>query len=80
MPDLKVGYASYLLCLWIGNEAGKPVWRASLESTRDTERYSFPSVEELLEFLKDQFIEPKFNGQQEIDPFSTPYREEDLPC
>lgn len=48
-------YASYLLCLWLGNESGKPVWRSSLESTRNPERHNFHSLDELVNFLQRRF-------------------------
>jgi len=44
-------YASYLLRLRKSDQEGYPVWRASLESTRDGQRTDFGSVEELIAFL-----------------------------
>jgi hypothetical protein len=45
------GYVSYLLRLWRSEVAGRPAWRASLESTRTGERQTF-SLEELLAYLQ----------------------------
>ena len=48
-------YASYLLRLRRSDQDGRPIWRASLESTRDGQRTNFDSVESLIAFLTDRF-------------------------
>jgi hypothetical protein len=50
----KRDYLSYLLRLWRESGEGRPVWRASLKSTRTGEKVGFGSLEELFEFLKRQ--------------------------
>jgi hypothetical protein len=44
-------YLSYLLRLWSESDQGRPIWRASLKSSRTGEKMGFGSVEELFEFL-----------------------------
>ena len=51
-PD---NYASYLLRLRRSDRAGQPIWRASLESTRDGQRLEFGSVEALIAFLSARY-------------------------
>jgi hypothetical protein len=55
-------YASYLLRLWMSEEDGLPVWRASLESTRTRQRQNFAGMRALIKFLENEFdsrpIEP----------------------
>jgi len=48
------GYLSYLLRLWRENDQDRPQWRASLESTQDSERQSFASLDDLLTFLRQE--------------------------
>lgn len=45
-------YLSYLLRLWREGDEGRPVWRASLKSSRTGEKVGFGSLEELFEFLQ----------------------------
>ena len=52
MTDAPAAYHSYLLRLWQAGSAGKPVWRASLESAQTGERRSFADLESLFVFLK----------------------------
>jgi hypothetical protein len=47
-------YLAYLLRLWRVNDAGKPVWRASLESPHSGEQRVFPSPEAAFDFLRTQ--------------------------
>jgi hypothetical protein len=44
-------YASYLLRLWQADGAGKPVYRASLESAQSGEGVGFANLAELFGFL-----------------------------
>lgn len=48
-------YVSFLLRLWQSDEAGRPIWRASLESAQTGEKYHFPSVSVLAEYLEREF-------------------------
>ena len=54
MTDAPAAYHSYLLRLWQASSAGKPVWRASLESAQTGERHSFADLESLFVFLESQ--------------------------
>ena len=47
-------YQSYLLRLWRESDEKKPVWRASLKSSRTGEKVGFGSLDELCEFLRMQ--------------------------
>jgi hypothetical protein len=76
MPDKTADYASYLLCVWLGNEEGNPVWRASLESTRDPERRNFTNLGELIVYLQNRFGDPQDNHKDEKEQ---PTKKED-PC
>ena len=50
--DGKQRYLSFLLRLWLAGDGGQPQWRASLEDTRSGERWGFPNLEALINFLK----------------------------
>jgi len=45
-------YLSYLLRLWRESDEEKPVWRASLRSSRTGEKVGFGSLEDLFDFLQ----------------------------
>jgi hypothetical protein len=47
-------YRAYLLRLWRVDDAGRPVWHASLEDAHTGERCGFPDLERLFDFLKEQ--------------------------
>lgn len=47
-------YQSYLLRLWLVEENGNKVWRASLEVTQSGEKHGFASLESMFVFLKKQ--------------------------
>ena len=47
-------YQSYLLRLWLVEENGNRVWRASLEVTQSGEKHGFASLESMFAFLKEQ--------------------------
>lgn len=49
-------YLSYLLRLWQEEDDGKQVWRASLESSHDGERFGFATLHHLLVFLNEQAV------------------------
>ncbi len=49
----KTGYRSFLLRLWLMKQNGVRIWRASLENPRTGEQQSFPSLEDLVDFLHD---------------------------
>ncbi len=55
MPKTNKDYASFLLRLWRAQEHGRPIWRASLESTQTGQRQNFTDLECLIAFLKSQF-------------------------
>jgi hypothetical protein len=50
----KKRYLSYLLRLWRENDQDQPCWRASLESTQDSQRRSFANLDDLLAFLRQE--------------------------
>jgi hypothetical protein len=67
----KSKYQSYLLRLWLVEENGNRVWRASLEVTQSGEKHGFATLESMFVFLKEQTrgsetgaVEPQrsFNG------------------
>ena len=47
-------YLAYLLRIWQVKDAGKLVWRASLEDPHTSVRRGFISVEALIDFLLEQ--------------------------
>ena len=47
-------YLSYLLRLWQEEHDGQLVWRASLESAHDGQRFGFATLHRLLAFLNEQ--------------------------
>ena len=55
MSNTNEGYASFLLRLWRAQEHGRPIWRASLESTQTGQCQNFTNLECLIAFLKNQF-------------------------
>lgn len=54
MAAIKGRYLAYLLRLWQVKDAGKLIWRASLEDSHTGERQGFPSLEALVTFLLEQ--------------------------
>lgn len=63
MSDERVNYRSYLLRLWKSESAGRPAWRASLESTHTGERLSF-DLAGLLSFLGEHFGPFRLDGKE----------------
>ncbi len=57
MLNSKPDYASYLLRLRCVSTGGRRAWTASLQSTATGEYFSFPSLDALAQFLKEQLIE-----------------------
>ena len=45
---------SYLLRLWLVQQQGQTVWRASLENPHTGEQLGFATLERLFAFLEDQ--------------------------
>ncbi len=45
-------YLSYLLRLWLANDAGKPAWRSSLEDPNTGSRLGFADLSSLFEYLQ----------------------------
>lgn len=54
MSSRSNAYQSYLLRLWREERNGKWVWRVSLQSTQETGRCYFASLDELFVFLREQ--------------------------
>ena len=54
MEGRERGYLSFLLRLWQAEGEGELVWRASLESPRTGDRWSFARLSELYAFLDEQ--------------------------
>jgi hypothetical protein len=57
MPTNKLDYASYLLRLRCVSTSGRRAWTASLQSTATGEDRSFPTVDALAQYLKEQLAE-----------------------
>jgi hypothetical protein len=47
-------YLAYLLRLWLSDNAGRPVWRGSLEDPHTGSRIGFGDVQSLLAYLSRQ--------------------------
>ena len=47
-------YVSYLLRLWLADNAGKPAWRGSLEDPHTGSRLGFADLSSLFEYLRRQ--------------------------
>ena len=60
MSEERAVYLSYLLRLWrasgdpIGSGTGEKVWRASLERVHDGQKQSFASLDEMVDFLRQE--------------------------
>ena len=65
VSEEKNDYAAYLLRLRRSDQAGQPIWRASLESTRNTRRLDFANLEALIAFLRDRFGQAEQNQKHE---------------
>jgi hypothetical protein len=52
-------YAAYLLRLRRSDQAGQPIWRASLENAHDARRQDFANLEALIAFLRERFGQVK---------------------
>ncbi len=53
MTEDRANYLSYLLRLWRDSDT-ENVWRVSLECAHTGERWGFPSLDDLLGFLREQ--------------------------
>jgi hypothetical protein len=62
MANIKRRYLAYLLRLWQIKDAGKLVWRASLEDPHTGERQGFANLEALIDFLWGQIRNSKREG------------------
>lgn len=58
------GYLSYLLRIWRTGQGCDKTWRASLESPSSGQRWDFPGLEQLWNFLQEQI---KADSNKEID-------------
>ncbi len=65
MTDTRYDYASFLLRLWRAQDYGRPIWRASLESTQTGQRQNFTELEGLITFLKSQFESCRLESEGE---------------
>jgi hypothetical protein len=45
-------YLSYLLRLWLPDNAGRPIWRGSLEDPNTGHRLAFADLSSLFEYLQ----------------------------
>jgi hypothetical protein len=63
MIQNQTNYESYLLRLWQVRQDGKPIWRASLESTRTGARENFANLQQAFAFLR-----TALQGEQEKIP------------
>lgn len=52
MTDPKSLYLSFLLRLWLVDEGGEPIWRASLQCPLTGERENFANLDELITHLE----------------------------
>ncbi len=51
-------YLSYLLRLWLPDNAGRPIWRGSLEDPNTGNRLGFADLSSLFEYLQRQTEDP----------------------
>ena len=70
MASIKGGYLAYLLRIWQVTDAGKLVWRASLEDAHTGERQGFASLDALVAFLWEQMRKSKRTGRLDQDDHS----------
>jgi hypothetical protein len=64
MSEEENDYAAYLLRLRRSDQAGQPIWRASLENPRDARRLDFANLDALIAFLRDRFGQAEQNDEQ----------------
>ena len=64
MSEEENDYAAYLLRLRRSDQAGQPIWRASLESPHDARRLDFANLEALIAFLRARFGQVEQNGER----------------
>jgi len=58
-------YISFMLRLYRADDDGKPVWRMSLEPSLAGERRGFASLDDLVEFLRQQMGTTQATGNDE---------------
>jgi hypothetical protein len=51
-------YLSYMLRIWRSKTDGPPEWRVSLESPHTGDRYAFPDLKSMIQFLETQLDRP----------------------
>lgn len=51
-------YLSYMLRIWRSKTDGPPEWRASLESPQTGDRFAFPDLKSMIQFLETQLDQP----------------------
>ena len=64
MNERTPSYRSYLLRMWREERGKEVVWRASLESAQTGERWSFATVDGLVEFIYERITEPADANQE----------------
>ena len=67
MAAIKGRYLAYLLRIWQVTDAGKLVWRASLEDAHTGERQGFASLDALVAFLWEQMRKNKRTDRLDQD-------------
>lgn len=62
-------YHSFLLRMWLVEDKGTTIWRASLESPHSGERTNFATLDELFNFLRRQTDQSADNteGSREVE-------------
>ena len=50
-------YLAYMLRMWRISDHSKEVWRASLESPGAGMRYNFTTIDDLIEFLRNEITD-----------------------
>ncbi len=70
MLNSKPDYASYLLRLRCVSTGGRRAWTASLHSTATGEERSFPGIDALAQYLKEQLTEEEQSEHSSL-PFSS---------
>lgn len=69
MSKERRGYLSYLIRLWQVKNAGKLVWRASIENPSSGERRGFAGLDDLSSFLHRQIsLSPDTPHARDISP------------
>jgi hypothetical protein len=68
VTDDPSGYLAFLLRLWQPVQAGRPIWRASVDNPHTAERHYFADLDALFAFLEEQTTHLKHSRQDEGPP------------